>query len=336
MQISKDEKLILLGDALGYVTLLDINGREFFRKKFHDRLVYKGKFASDNSFIVTCSMDGTGCILSLVDTTRFYRLNHDADVIDISISNNNNEIITAGYDNVAKIWNSNGQLLKSLIGHSDRLLQIGESFQSGKIVTVSRDKSAIIWDENGSIKKTLWHKGPVSSVNFGSVSGRFITTERNSIIRIWSNNGDSLGTFSVPNGQIAYKAIFSENEKYIATTTSNNTIVLFDVKNKNTLQLDGAKMHINSFYFSNDSKNIIGSSDQSLFVWNIDGSINLTIDTYKSSINNVYFSKNRSYILCAYYDGSIIKYAIDVNFIKSILQENGLSPKEISVKIFDK
>ncbi|KAH7035154.1 WD40-repeat-containing domain protein [Microdochium trichocladiopsis] len=171
-------------------------------------------------------------------------LGHHNYVYCLAFSPKGNIIASGSYDEAVFLWDVRaGRLMRSLPAHSDPVSGIDFCCDGTLVVSCSTDGLTRIWDTaTGQCLRTLVHEDnpPVTSVCF-SPNGRFVLAHSmDSCIRLWNyvsgtvkktyqghvNKGFSIGgCFGTIDG-----------EAFIASSSEDGSIVLWDVKSKQVIQ----------------------------------------------------------------------------------------------------
>ena len=179
LDLSPDQRRVLVGDKSGNVSLWDITTREQIARErcFGERAHFvtcqweTGRvFASDKRGRLITSML-TGDTMTEMHTYSSYtsrqsHLSHDGKRLATFPSFFSER--PAGL--IAHIWDTdNGRLLQTLVGHSEFILDIQFSPNGKWVATASEDRTARVWEvASGREVASLPHPGKVLGVSFGS------------------------------------------------------------------------------------------------------------------------------------------------------------------------
>ena len=157
---------------------------------------------------------------------------HDWQIMRVGFSPDGSTVATASFDKTAKLWDAKtGDLLATMKGHTDRLKYITYS-PSGKYILTSTGKQ---WP--------YVPKGPVSA-------------------RTWdAKTGKQIAEFKAHMDTIRI-AKFSQDEKYVLTSSDDHTARLWEVTSGKELHTFDHKSKIITVDFSPDGKTILTSSSE--------------------------------------------------------------------------
>lgn len=146
-----------------------------------------------------------------------------------------------------------GDIVKTYTGHKGRVLQLCRDNSSNGVITVAKDKSLRVWDFSTQLMQMkmkfdkvpsavkLNHTGQILAV--GNEQGELILYNRISL--------KELHRIKLHQGQVR-EIIFTHNDQYIITRSTEGEIVLFDTENHKKLF---------SWYFLNEKDWVVVSED---------------------------------------------------------------------------
>jgi WD40 repeat protein/energy-coupling factor transporter ATP-binding protein EcfA2 len=120
---------------------------------------------------------------------------------------------------------------------------------------------------------------------------------------------------------------FSKNGKYIASSSDDNSIIVWDLKNSKSTVFRGHFNRVNSVSYSPDSKKIAsGSDDKTIKIWDLDGNIIQNFKTIQTAgITSICYSLNGKILASASDDNSVVLWKENkgkFEFFKKLLHEN--------------
>lgn len=232
-----------------------------------------------------------------------FELQEEKPIMSANFNSDDRLVVTGSVDNTAKVWDpTSGRCLLTLKGHSGDVIDVRWSADDKKILTASLDNSVKVWDaETGKLLHDL--KGHTSTVNTTTFSpdGSKIFTSAflNGTAKIWdSQTGSLISSFN----ENTYSASFSNDGKFIATTSGNSFPKIWSTQNGNVLHiLKGHKASVYFVQFSPDGKNILtASSDTSIRIWDaLSGKFKLKLIGNERLVFSVDFSPQGDLLVTA-------------------------------------
>ncbi len=238
----------------------------------HLRSITSIAVSSDNSFIVTVSVDA----INIWDTRTGRLLHtlsgHQAGINSVAISPDNSFIVTEFYDNTAKIWNARtGDLLHTLSGHTGWISSVAISPDNTFIVTGSFDRTTKIWNtQDGRILHTLASEAAINSVAISPNNSFIITGSDKNTPKIWdTQTGELLQTLTGdPGHQLGINSVTISSDNSFIVTVSVDATKIWDARTGNILHTIVDQDRIKSVAISPNNSFIITISNDTVKIWN--------------------------------------------------------------------
>jgi WD40 repeat protein len=262
IDISPNQKSIVVGLADGNIFLIDINSTKIVKKiKAHNKSI--NGIALSTHYIISASDDKTIKIWNresgkLINTL----VGHKDKVLSVTIDKNEKYIISGSQDFTTRVWSIKGKIIKIFKGHYSSVNSVA-----------------------------------LTPTYIMSVSGSFWGKRDNSI-KIWSRKRKKLITTIKAHSDYINSIRVSNNNRYIVTASNDQTVKIWDLKKKKLLEtLQGDKSLINSIDISKDENYLLTSShDNKARLWNLENE-QLIKEFNVKNIHFASFSGNSRYIV---------------------------------------
>jgi WD40 repeat protein len=293
----------------------------------------------DNPFVL--SVLEKSYYAALLDSIPFYNLflkGHRSYINSITFSKDGKWILTGSGDRNAMLWDINGNLLQTFVGHSDDVIDAQFFKGNDSIVTLSKDSTIKFWRiytdtayrtihlPNNPIKSlyfqnatpekpALFKKYPGLIHRFSPDSVYLAASTEDYTIKIWNLKNIILDTLIIlKHNNIVHDAVFSNNNKYVLTSSFDNCARLWDIEGHLLATLVGHKGYVYNALFSfDDTKIVTCSADKTAIVWDLNGNAIKTLTGHKDTIWNAKFLPDGNHVLTCSKDCTAIIWNLKDN-----------------------
>ena len=258
---SPDGKYIAIINDDNTTRLCNINTDNETRTSKHDGFVFKVVFSPDGKCIATASSDKTARLWDSHTGKEIYMMKHDDGVNDVTFSSDGKYIATVSWDGTARLWNVlTGKEISVMKNNGTNLSQVAFSPDGKFIAMMSGNESVSLWDP---------------------FAGKIVTT---------LNNNKHSGRYILDNGYLLANFAFSPDGKYIVTTDTFLSAILWDTFTGERIAVMEHDAGVNKFAFSPDGKYLAtASNDDTARIWNLSKDVEITLK-HNSDVNCITFS----------------------------------------------
>ena len=323
---SPDGKTLASASNDGTIKLWDLQAYEQgFGRLQHSAGVYDLAFSPDGRRLLTASESG---LIRLWDTATEQPSGefegHTGPVWSADISHDGRMVVAGGADRTVRLWDMQSRhLIDTLPVFPDEVFSVSFSADDKMLAIGCRDRSVILWDRVQQKKEILTGpKGnltyldlnPVASIAFspdGTLlsTGHHFTSDDQPTLWDVAERKPSLKLQGFTSGNAVWFIPFSHNGRWVATTSVEKTIALWD-RDTGRLRtsLHGHVGIILSADFSPDDRILAsGGEDQVVRLWDTQwGEQRAELRGHTDSITSVAFSPDGTILASASKDRSVI------------------------------
>jgi serine/threonine protein kinase len=234
--------VLALGDDKGFVSLLDLGGKDAAVTRFQalDGPIGALAFVGGNYDFVLGGGNGKLQYWSYDNgnytRSDFRGRDHEGGIT--SLAGGERYIVSAASDGIAKIWGrSRRTLVRTYRGHDGPIDAITISADGRRIATAGADETVRLWSNAGSrVRRVLkGHTGPVHAVAFSPDSKTLASGGSDALIRLWDvRSGKLLQTLEGHTGAVRC-LVFAADGKRLYSAGDDETIRFWDLEAKTAM-----------------------------------------------------------------------------------------------------
>ncbi len=269
-------------------------------------------FSADGDRIALASQDSSIQILNSEGTLEMKLGGHTDGIFDVNFSPDGQYLLSASKDRTVRLWDLKATLLDTLYGHTSSIWSVAFSPDGKMFASGSVDKTVRLWNANGTYRQELkGHEDTVYGVSFNHDGTKLVSASNDKTVRIWdSKTGQLLHILNI-HGAGLINAIFSPDQKILATLGWDQKIKIWQWDNTDNPKLlhvlEGHKGTVWSIAFSPDSQSLASTSnDQTVKIWNVNSGQNTqTMESHSNGGLAVAYSPDGKQIGSAGKDGNL-------------------------------
>jgi len=258
--VSPDGKMIALGGADGIIAVYDKETQrvitrfpvasvcphklEDFKGPYHPCYINVLRFSPDGGVLLAASSSGN---IGRWDTRTWASLSDplDADVPCRSIICDSRTLtaeglafspdlgmVAVGGKQQIWVWNlASRKLAYTFAAHDDDVTSLAFSSDGRLLASGSEDNTLLLWDlrDGHRIGKPMRHEDKVMAVAFQPRQNRLASNGADNTVRLWdTDTQEQVGSFQNDSNNYQPELTFSKDGTYLATTTTNYYIALWD------------------------------------------------------------------------------------------------------------
>ncbi|MDC0835367.1 TIR domain-containing protein [Geitlerinema sp. CS-897] len=255
----------------------------------HDDHVRRVAFSPDSKIVASASKDETAKLWNVEDGSLLQSLDHGARVRAIRVTPDGELVITGDDDGRVRLWTPEGELLTTFTAHNSEVNDLDVSPDSKTFATTSHDLDVKLW----AIATVLNPETEEEAAAGADASA----TE--AAIEVAMDADDAEVTENAPQPERVFKGHrdkvwdvdFSPDGNTIATASSDNTAIVWNLEGKALRQLRAHTNWVRSVSFSPNGKALVtGSDDNTVKLWSISGILLKTFVGHDASVRSVSFA----------------------------------------------
>src|SRR5688572_390612 len=296
----------------------------------HGHIVTSVRFSSDDSLVVTSSVDSTIKVWKRTSGEVIREIKQSCGIAYMDISADGTYVVTGNYDSSIKLWNLNdGTQTREFKGHSGTVWAVAFSDDGKKIVSGGNDAVVNIWDvETGNLlQKLQGHERIIWSVKFSPGGAQVASSSFDFSVKFWNVPDGKLLWDNKEHTETVVDIAFSHDGKMLASTSDDKTIKLWDLAERKLIRTMKVAEHVQAVAFSPDDrllmtggrdKPMIGEFLQEILgesrlnpgvsarLWKVEsGALLHTFTTHTNDVMDVAFSHDGKWIATASADKTV-------------------------------
>lgn len=284
--LSPDERLFVVGDTRGGITLWDTTTIEMIRQfPGHDVWVESITFSPDGDMVASSDAWGNIILWDVSSGESIATLSdHTDSVSKVTFNPAGDLLVSSSDDDTAKIWDiDTGEVLHTLVGHTENVNDAIFTRDGQRVLTASYDSTVKIWDViSGDLIDTYTgHIDDVLQV-MEHPSGKMIisrdapTNHPNNIepgfdpeIHIWELEANEFSPIIAEHKTSVSDVSYSLDGSHLVSAASNGDINLWNTQTHENIQsFDGHRGTVNEAIFSPDGAYILSAGrDRTARLW---------------------------------------------------------------------
>jgi WD40 repeat protein len=321
----------------------------------HEQAVTAVSLSHDGKWLATASVDKIVRVWDIKNRRPIAYIPHKDFVSAVAFNpspEHSNLIATSSLDNKARLWKINGNSTITRLKHDYPVTTVAFNPQGDRIVTTSKQSKAKhqlhVWkatnEQQAEFKLQTESKDAATAVAIspdGQISAlaSFNPNQGKTTVQLWKTDRGNVVTMEISQNRSVNKFItFSQNNKFFATASDDNTVKVWRVPDDSKFSSDPKAVIDDSlslvWWFSSNSsveaialspdgsQLVIAGADNTATLWNIDKNSNFSWN-HDSKINVVTFSPQGNYIATASDDNTTKVFGRDGKQQCPALQHEG-------------
>jgi WD40 repeat protein len=268
------------------------------------------EFSSDQSQLLTATLDGDAVVHGLTDGSPVITVHHPR-LRQACFGPHGRGIVTAGEDHSIRIWEADGTLSRN-VATPNAIFALAVSTSGNLIAAGESDGSVLVWDLSKNIERfTAKHAGAVESVAF-SHDGRFLASgSEDGTCVVWDSESGERVQGPLKHESWVTGVAFSPDGSRLATASMDRKVRVWD--RETGRELVPALRHpdgVRSVSFSPDGEYLLtGSYDWAARLYNAKkGELIAPVLPQSGRVMDAQFDSDCSRIAIGCWDGSVRVY----------------------------
>ena len=254
---------------------------------------------SPNGLKIMVVQDSTAQSWDLTGDVAATFSGHHANINTSRFSPDGSMVLTSCKDGSAMLWKADGKPIKTFTEHRDAVNDAIFTADGKIAITISDDSSVVLHNLTTGISTTTRHRSRVTSVCPSPGPAVFAVGNAAGDVSVCDTTGKILRTFHGHDGCVNSVA-FSPDGKWIVSTSSDETAVLWDNLGQRHFTFRGYENKVNSAVFSPDGKYIVTTSDDGYArLWTMDGKDIMDFE-HDGMVKDAVFSPDGKYMLTVF------------------------------------
>ncbi|MGF1672897.1 MAG: discoidin domain-containing protein [Rivularia sp. (in: cyanobacteria)] len=280
----------------------------------------------DGKTLAYANINGTITKINIQNGRLIETLNNENQVLSLTFSPDSKLLISNSNDHTVKLWNTNEKLpLKIIRGYNGELGNVTFS-PDGKMFALIADNGnnelVQIWKNNGTLLNTLSaaKNQKIFQVTFSPDGKKLILlnkdSQSNHILNFYNLDGNLFTNFPGCRSPLERDS-FSPDGNTIAFACQDNTVKLWNFRNRKLQTFKGHNTMARSISFSPDGRKIASIDAQirdipgTVKIWSRSGK---ELQTFKSkNINHLGFNPNGKFIVFKNFDHTVTWQSLDLD-----------------------
>jgi WD40 repeat protein len=267
---------------------------------------------------------------------------HEAKIVSLSFDHNFQQLVSLGKDRTARVWQ-----FDKIMANENRNPKITQKIKKGPVLALAHDKTRQryvtshengelnVWnsEDNALLDQLISHNGPVRCLAIDR-SGKIYSGGSDGALRIWNLEAKrEPKTLEIHSAEMIQLKL-SERSRLIATSSSNNELVIYDFTGIKIVMSTREEGRVNAIAFSQDEKLMAaGGAEKYVVIYEVgnSSSLNRTEElgqhsdvvscmTFFGEFLLVVALKNGQVAIWNHQRASLIKKIENVSPIKSLMQ----------------
>jgi WD40 repeat protein len=290
VSFSPDGQCLVTAGEDRLARLWDLSGQLLAEFQEHQGGVYSVSFHPNSKLVATAGEDGTVRLWNVSGQLLTKFQGHQDKITCVSFSPDGQLLATASDDCTARLWDLSGQLLAKFQGHEYWVNSLSFSPDGQYLATAGEDSTLRLWDMSANqlaqsksyqVSVGQWSDKSFLSVSFSPDGQHLATAGADGTACLWDLSGRLVTQLNCHRGKSksedrrkwSVKCVkFSPDGKYLATAGKDGTTRIWNLSEKQPVNLKGHQDTVWQVSFSPDGQQVISAGeDGTVRFWNFSG-----------------------------------------------------------------